>query len=267
MSLLALLVSAFLIFNSVSFTVVERRELISSLRALGVTRREVMTIILLESVALGSLGALLGGAAGVALARALLTMVARTINDLYFVLTVQNVSVDPRSFAVASLLGIGVAIVAALAPGLEAARAPPNLGWRRSVLEARAARGASWMAVASLGLLGAGVLLVVVSSRSLFLGFVAMSPEQAEGRPVDERSDLYSLGVIFYELLTGTRPFQGRTVFDVLAQHQHAPIPQLSGAASGLQALLDRLLAKAPADRFQSATDFLTALRPKGASR
>jgi predicted Ser/Thr protein kinase len=94
-----------------------------------------------------------------------------------------------------------------------------------------------------------------------------MSPEQAQGRPVDERSDLYSLGVIFYELLTGTRPFQGRTVFDVLAQHQHAPIPQLSGAASGLQALLDRLLAKAPADRFQSATDFLTALRPKGASR
>jgi putative ABC transport system permease protein len=174
LSLLALLVSAFLIFNSVSFTVVERRELISSLRALGVTRREVMTIILLESVALGSLGALLGGAAGVALARALLTMVARTINDLYFVLTVQNVSVDPRSFAVASLLGIGVAIVAALAPGLEAARAPPNLGWRRSVLEARAARGASWMAVASLGLLGAGVLLVVVSSRSLFLGFAAM---------------------------------------------------------------------------------------------
>ena len=91
-----------------------------------------------------------------------------------------------------------------------------------------------------------------------------MSPEQADGRPVDERSDLYSLGVIFYELLTGTRPFQGRTVFDILAQHQHAPIPQLSGAAARVQPLLDRLLAKAPADRFQSATDFLTALRPKG---
>ena len=93
-----------------------------------------------------------------------------------------------------------------------------------------------------------------------------MSPEQADGRPVDERSDLYSLGVIFYELLTGTRPFQGRTVFDILAQHQHAAIPQLSGAASRLQPLIDRLLAKAPADRFQSASDLLTALRPKGAS-
>ncbi|HKE43364.1 MAG TPA: protein kinase [Steroidobacteraceae bacterium] len=88
-----------------------------------------------------------------------------------------------------------------------------------------------------------------------------MSPEQAEGRPVDERSDLYALGVIFYELLTGTRPFQGRTVFDILAQHQHAPVPQLSGAVSRQQPLIDRLLAKSPAQRYQSATDFLTALR------
>src|SRR5882672_792643 len=83
-----------------------------------------------------------------------------------------------------------------------------------------------------------------------------MSPEQAEGRPVDERSDLYSLGVIFYELLTGTRPFQGRTVFDILAQHQHAPVPQLSGASSRLQSMIERLLAKSPAQRYQSATDF-----------
>jgi eukaryotic-like serine/threonine-protein kinase len=94
-----------------------------------------------------------------------------------------------------------------------------------------------------------------------------MSPEQADGRPVDERSDLYSLGVIFYELLTGTRPFQGRTVFDILAQHQHAAIPELSGAAGRLQPLLDRLLAKAPADRYQSASDFLAALRPRGSAR
>jgi serine/threonine-protein kinase PpkA len=90
-----------------------------------------------------------------------------------------------------------------------------------------------------------------------------MSPEQAEGRAVDERSDLYALGVIFYELLTGTRPFQGRTVFDILAQHQHAAIPQLSGAASRLQPIIDRLLAKHPPERYQSATDFLNALRAR----
>ncbi len=88
-----------------------------------------------------------------------------------------------------------------------------------------------------------------------------MSPEQAGGQPTDERSDLYSLGVIFHELLTGARPYQGSTVFDILAQHQHAPVPQMAGDVARFQPLLDRLLAKRPAERFQSATDFLQALR------
>ncbi len=90
-----------------------------------------------------------------------------------------------------------------------------------------------------------------------------MSPEQGEGRSVDERSDLYSMGIIFFELLTGQKPFQGRTVFDILAQHQHAPLPQLTGEAARHQPLLDRLLAKRPAERYQSASDFLLALQAK----
>jgi hypothetical protein len=90
-----------------------------------------------------------------------------------------------------------------------------------------------------------------------------MSPEQADGKSVDERSDLYSMGVIFFELLTGQRPFAGRTVFDILAQHQHAPVPRLSGSAARFQPLIDRLLAKRAAERFQSATDFLLALKPR----
>jgi hypothetical protein len=90
-----------------------------------------------------------------------------------------------------------------------------------------------------------------------------MSPEQGEGRAADERSDLYGLGVIFYELLTGQKPFQGRTVFDILAQHQHAPVPRLTGPAARHQPLVERLLAKRPAERFQSASDFLLALKAK----
>lgn len=88
-----------------------------------------------------------------------------------------------------------------------------------------------------------------------------MSPEQAGAQTTDERSDLYSLGVIFHELLTGERPFQGQTVFDILAQHQTAPVPRLTGDAARLQPVLDRLLAKRPADRYQSASDFLQALK------
>jgi serine/threonine-protein kinase PpkA len=90
-----------------------------------------------------------------------------------------------------------------------------------------------------------------------------MSPEQAEAKAVDERSDLYSMGVIFFELLTGQKPFSGRTVFDILAQHQHAPVPRLAGSAVRFQPLIDRLLAKRPAERFQSASDFLLALKPR----
>lgn len=87
-----------------------------------------------------------------------------------------------------------------------------------------------------------------------------MSPEQAEGQAVDERSDLYSLGVIFFELLTGERPFQGNTVFEILAQHERAPVPRLSGGAARFQPIVDRLLAKRPPDRFQSASDLLLAI-------
>lgn len=90
-----------------------------------------------------------------------------------------------------------------------------------------------------------------------------MSPEQVEGKAVDERSDLYSMGIIFFELLTGQKPFHGRTVFDILAQHQHAPIPVLSGTASGYQLLINRLLAKRAAERFQSASDLLLALQSR----
>jgi predicted Ser/Thr protein kinase len=87
-----------------------------------------------------------------------------------------------------------------------------------------------------------------------------MSPEQGEGRALDERSDLYSLGVIFFELLTGERPFQGGSVFDILAQHERAPVPRLTGPAARFQPVVDRLLAKRPAERFQSASDLLLAL-------
>ena len=174
LSLLALLVSAFLIFNSVSFAVVQRRELLSTLRALGVTRGEILTLIVSEAALLGIAGAVLGAALGVELARALLVLISNTINDLYFVLSVREVAVEPQSLVIAIGLGCVVALLAALAPALEAASSPPNLGWRRSVLEGRVSRGASLLALASAALLVAGALLAFLSARSLVAGFAAM---------------------------------------------------------------------------------------------
>jgi hypothetical protein len=76
-----------------------------------------------------------------------------------------------------------------------------------------------------------------------------MSPEQAAGDNLDGRSDLYSLGVIAFELLTGDKPYRGQTVFEVLEQHEKAVIPRLPARLIAWQPLIDALLAKSPADR------------------
>jgi hypothetical protein len=80
-----------------------------------------------------------------------------------------------------------------------------------------------------------------------------MSPEQSLGERVDGRSDVYALGVVFYEMLTGTRPFPGRNATEVMAQHISAPIPRVSDREPEtpvtLVRLVDRMLAKDPAGR------------------
>ena len=80
-----------------------------------------------------------------------------------------------------------------------------------------------------------------------------MSPEQALGEPVDGRSDVYALGVVLYEMLTGTRPFPGRNAAEVIANHISAPIPRTSErepeTPAALVRLVDRMLAKDPAGR------------------
>ena len=88
-----------------------------------------------------------------------------------------------------------------------------------------------------------------------------MSPEQGHGQDLDERSDLYSLGVIFYEMLIRRKPFLAANPMAVLYMHANAPIPLLEEPLTRYQPLLDRLLAKEPADRFASAQELLGHVR------
>jgi DNA-binding response OmpR family regulator len=87
-----------------------------------------------------------------------------------------------------------------------------------------------------------------------------MSPEQALGEQLDARTDLYSLGIIFYEMLTGKKPFAGTSAIEVLQEHVNAPVPQLPERYAHYQPLLARLLAKSRDQRFASAEEVIDAI-------
>ena len=84
-----------------------------------------------------------------------------------------------------------------------------------------------------------------------------MSPEQGHGEAVDARGDIYSLGVIFYEMLTGAKPFDGDTAMAVIVKHRQAPVPGLPTSLREFQPLIQRMLAKDPAERFQDVEELL----------
>lgn len=85
-----------------------------------------------------------------------------------------------------------------------------------------------------------------------------MSPEQARGEKVDKRTDIYSLGIMLYEMLAGSVPFQADTTFGMLMKHINEPLPPIPGISMELQAILDRTLAKDPGIRYESAGELAT---------
>ncbi|MEE9551955.1 MAG: serine/threonine-protein kinase, partial [Gammaproteobacteria bacterium] len=92
-----------------------------------------------------------------------------------------------------------------------------------------------------------------LTSTGMFVGSPSYtSPEQADGIEIDGRADIYSLGCIFHELLTGEKPYQSDTVIDILIQHKQAPIPTLPEDLKDFQRLLNMMLAKDRDSRFEN---------------
>ncbi|WP_024326088.1 ABC transporter permease [Thioalkalivibrio sp. AKL19] len=174
MSLLALLIAAFLIYNTQTFAVLRRREVIANLRLVGVGRRAIFGVVLLEALLVGVIGTLLGALLGVALAQVLVAQVAQTVTDHFFAVAVTGVMPRPLALAAVFLLGVGLSLAAALAPAWEAARVASPAGTGRGGLERRARGWAAWLALASIVLLLAGVGLIVTGAGALVGGFVAL---------------------------------------------------------------------------------------------
>jgi putative ABC transport system permease protein len=161
LSLLALIVGMFLIYNTMTFSVVQRRGFMGTLRCLGATREQVGGMVLAEAALISLAGSGIGLLLGIGLGRTLVGLVTRTINDLYFVVTVRDIAIDPLVLLKGLLLGIAATLVSAAAPAFEALRVPPRTALRRSSIEQRSRTIAPRSAMAGLLLIAAGVVLLL----------------------------------------------------------------------------------------------------------
>jgi putative ABC transport system permease protein len=174
MSLLALLVGMFLIFNAMTFSMVQRRTLLGRLRAIGVTPLELFSLILLEAVILAVLGTIVGLVFGVWLGQGLTRLVAATVSELYYNVSVTALNLDASSFLIAIGLGVLATLTATLIPAWHAARTPPLTTLSRAALEQAARRGVPLWALFGLVLLAAGLLLALVLPGGVIMSFVGL---------------------------------------------------------------------------------------------
>jgi len=176
MSLLALIVGMFLIYNTMTFSVVQRRSIIGLFRSIGVTRREIFTLILTEALVLGIVGTAIGILIGIVLGRGLIHLVTQSINDLYFVLTVRTFEISQWSLFKGFILGTGATVLAALKPAREATAAPPRVVLSRSVVETSVREKIRPISLIGLGLSVIGSVILVIPNKNILVSYSGLIP-------------------------------------------------------------------------------------------
>jgi len=174
MSLLALLIAAFLIYNTQTFSVLRRQQVLGSLHLLGVGRYPVLAVVLLEALLVGVIGTVFGILLGIGLAQGLVGHVARTVSDHFFVVTVTTVEPRPLALAAVFALGLGLSVLAALAPAYEASARRGIESSGRVALERRSRRLTGYLFNSGLLLLVLGAATAGLGWGDLIGGFVAL---------------------------------------------------------------------------------------------
>lgn len=174
LSLLALVVGVFLIYNTLMFSIVRRRQVFAILRAIGVTRGQVVLLLLFEAAVVGLTGGSLGVLLGWGLGQGAVSLVSQTINDLYFVVTVRETALTLGLVAKGLALALVAAVLASLPPGLEAASIAPSQALRRSSLERVVQRWIGPVSGIGVALQVGGVLALGLGPSSLPLSFAGM---------------------------------------------------------------------------------------------
>lgn len=174
MSLLAMLVGAFLVYNTMTFSVLQRRQTFAIKRMLGATGAQLFRQLLLEALLLGLVGSALGVLLGVVLGQGLLVLVTQTISDLYVSVSAKELLITPLQVMKGMGITLLAVLLATLAPAWEAARVQPVFVYRSSQLERTGQRMSNWLLLAGILCMALSPLLIDASARSLIVGFTAL---------------------------------------------------------------------------------------------
>ncbi len=174
MSLLALMVGLFIIYNGMSFSVVQRREMFGVLRVLGVTGKELTWIIYTEALLLGVIGTILGLLLGIALGYGLLGLVTQTVSNLYVDVDNATLSISFFSLVKGVTLGIGATALAAILPAREAMHIAPQLSMQKMHVELGMHKRLPRLTLSGVLLLILSISLLFVFTQSLILSFVSL---------------------------------------------------------------------------------------------
>jgi putative ABC transport system permease protein len=176
LSLLALIVGLFLVYNTMTFSVVQRRILIGTLRSIGVTSNEITKLIFIEALILGILGTVLGFLIAFFMSKFLIIFISQAINDLYFVVSVREIYISNTIIIKGILLGILATLLSAIKPAKEASSVYPRIALSRSDQESRLIRNIPKMSFIGIIFILLGGATLIIPSKNIWFSYFGILP-------------------------------------------------------------------------------------------